>query len=277
MICKEIEIWNENEYKSIDGFKPVMDTYVLNDRKRDAASKKVAPRPTVLILPGGGYEITSHREAEPIATQFNAMGFNAFVLYYSCAPYVFPQSLKDATRAMCVIRDNANEWNVDTDRIFVIGFSAGGHLAASLGTMWHMPFLNEIEGMEYGKNKPNAMILSYPVIVYNEFAHFGSFENLLGEGNDKKPEDLSLENLVSDKTPPAFIWHTYEDNCVPLENSLAMGNSMRKHNIPFEMHIFTKGEHGLSLANKEVCDAENCDPHVEHWVKLCEEWLNMMF
>ena len=277
MICKEIKIWNENEFKSIDGFNPVMDTYILNDRNREIDKEPIGPRPAVLILPGGGYEFTSYREAEPIATQFNAMGFNAFVLYYCCKPHVFPQALKDVSRAMCIIRDNAKDWNIDPDKIFVSGFSAGGHLAASIGTMWDLPCLSEIEGMEYGKNKPNAMILAYPVIVYNEFANFGSYENLLGKDYPALAEEHSLEKHVSEKTPPAFIWHTYEDDMVPLENALSFGDALRKNNIPFEMHIFTKGGHGLSLANEEVCCDKDCDVHVQHWVKLLEEWLKMMF
>lgn len=277
MINETIKIWHENEYEPMpNGFEPIMDTYVLTDRNRDP-NENPPTRPAVLVLPGGGYEVTSHREAEPIAMRFNGMGFNSFVLYYSCAPAVFPQSLKDVSRAICIIRDNAEKWHIDKDKIFVIGFSAGGHLAGSIGVLWDLPELMKIEGMEYGKNKPNAIILSYPVIIHGEHGHLDSFKHLLGDAYDEKADSLSLEKLVSDKTPPAFIWHTYEDGLVPVENSLEFGRALRAHNIPFEMHIYTKGGHGLSLANEEVCWPHECDPHAGSWIKLCEEWLKMLF
>lgn len=278
MICKEIPLWKEGEYQGRDeNFRPVMDTYILKDRKRDDESIPLKKKGAVLICPGGGYEFTSHREAEPIAMQFNAMGYHAFVLFYDVAPNIHPQPLKDATRAMCIIRDNAEEWNVDPEKIAVIGFSAGGHLAASLGILADLPELQDVPGMQPGKNRPNAMILSYPVIIHGEKGHDGSFRHLLGENYDTMHEQLSLEKHVTPATPKAFIWHTFEDGCVPVESALELAYALRRNRVPFEMHIFEKGGHGMSLANDQVSKPEDCDTHVAHWVKLCEEWLGKTF
>lgn len=268
MISKTIDLWENLKYsgEAEDNFRPTMDTYVLKgDKKRGA----------VLICPGGGYGKTSPREAEPIALKFNAAGFHAFVLYYSCAPRRHPQPLLDISRAMCIIRNNAEEWQVNTDKIAVCGFSAGGHLVASLGVFYDKPYLKNIEGIDAGLNKPNALILVYPVISTGEFAHKLSFERLFGENPTAEAlEEASLENAVSDKVPPTFLMHTYEDASVPIENSLLFAAALRKNKVPFEMHIYPRGPHGISLATEETRreDGENY-PHVANWIGLCIEWL----
>lgn len=253
------------------GFVPTLTTYVLNDpmeqnRKRGA----------VLVCPGGAYAMCSPREAEPIALMFNAAGFHAFVLDYSVAPHVFPDALCDASEAMKLIRKNAEEWGVEEDKIAVCGFSAGGHLAASLATFW-----NSEEAIKCNdqKNKPNAAILCYPVISSGEMAHRGSFDNLLGDKKDDKKmlEYLSLESRVSADNPPTFLWHTFEDNAVPVENSLMFANALKKNDVPFEMHIYPKGSHGMSLATYEVCGNDWSDSHVATWAKLACEWLEVIF
>lgn len=268
MIFKKIDIWENIKYsrEAEDKFRPTLDTYILKGNKKRGA---------VLICPGGGYSNTSPREAEPIALKFNAAGFHAFVLYYSCAPRRHPQPLLDASRAMCIIRSNAEEWKVDEDKIAVCGFSAGGHLAASLGVFYDKPYLKNVEGIEEGLNKPNALILVYPVISSGEFAHRLSFSRLLGENPSvEELEEMSLENAVSDKVPPTFLMHTYEDISVPIENSLLFAAALRKSNVPFEMHIYPRGPHGISLATEETRreNGENY-PHTATWMGLCIEWL----
>ena len=158
MICKTIDLWGEFQYgnKGNDGFRPTLDTYILKGNKARAA---------VLICQGGAYSFTSPREAEPIAIKFNAAGFNAFVLNYSVAPNKHPQSLLDASRAMCIIRENSKEWNIDANKVAVCGFSAGGHLAANLAVHWEKEYLKNIPGIIAGNNNPNALILCYPVIT----------------------------------------------------------------------------------------------------------------
>lgn len=211
-------------------------------------------RPAVLVLPGGGYEFTSDRENEPIALKLASEGVCAFVLKYSCAPARFPQALCEALTAIKFIRENAREFNIDTDNIAVCGFSAGGHLAASVGVFWNRPFIAQHIGEFGAKMKPNKLILSYPVIKNGEFAHQGSFDNLLGDNN--KSEELlaltSLEKQITLDTPPAFIWHTFEDKSVPVQNSLVFASELVAQDIPVELHIYRRGGHGLSLGNHVV-------------------------
>ncbi len=266
MICENIDIWQGLDYPGKDEiFRPTLATYIIDNKPSRGA---------VLICPGGGYGFTSNREAETFAIRFNAAGYHAFVLYYSVAPNKHPQPLRDVTRSMCIIRDNAEKWGINKDKIAVIGFSAGGHLAGSLGTLWSKDYLLDVPGMEPGKNKPNALILCYPVITSGEFAHRGSFINLLGEdASEEMLESLSLEKQVSCDTPPTFLWHTFSDPGVPVENSLLFANALRKNNIPFEMHIYPFGGHGLSTADRETCEVE--DSHIAGWVKLCIEWLSI--
>lgn len=256
--------------KEIGGFMPTLTTYIIDDpmelnRKRGA----------VLICPGGGYKHFSLRESEPIALKFISAGYHAFVLNYCVAPNRYPEGLKDASNAMVLIRERSEEWNIDADKIAICGFSAGGHLAASLCTF----FDDKDLGTSGGLNKPNALILSYPVITSGKFAHRGSFENLLGDNADKAMiEKMSLENQINSKIPPVFLWHTYTDNSVPVENSLMYAMSLKKYGIPLEMHIFPSGGHGLSLATKEV--AKNDDgvyPNVAVWIDLAVTWLDNLF
>ena len=263
-----IRLWERGEYRGAmdDGFSPVLESYVLDgDRRRDA----------VLICPGGGYEYTSPRESEPVALKFNAAGFHAFVLHYSVAPRRHPLPLLDLSRAVCLVRERAGIWNVRADGIVVCGFSAGAHLAASLGVHWNKAFALEAAGISAGQNRPDALVLCYPVISSGEFAHRGSFGNLLG--SRPGPEllrEVSLENHVDDSTPPTFLWHTFADGAVPLENSLLFAAALRKQGIPFELHVYPDGEHGLALANEETGACRFApDPHVATWIDLCIGWI----
>jgi acetyl esterase/lipase len=268
MINKTIQLWESWSSKNseLDGFKPTLVTYVLDGNKERGA---------VLICPGGGYRVNSERETEQIAMQFNAAGFHAFIVYYSCAPRRHPEPLLEVSRAMCIIRENAEEWKVNKDKIAVCGFSAGGHLAASLGVHFDKPYLFENLGITKGLNKPNALILSYPVISSGEFAHRDSFTNLLGADADSNLlHEMSLEHQINEKTPPTFIWHTFDDEVVPVENTLLFVQGLRKKNIPFELHIYPHGEHGLSLATEET---NVSNPHVATWMELCIEWLKNLF
>ena len=271
MICKKIDIWEGRDYagENSGNPRPYMDTYILKGDKK---------RPTVLVLPGGGYEFCSPREAEPIAMQFAKQGYNAFVLYYSVAPNKHPQPILDVSLAMATIRRNADEWNVEKDKIFVCGFSAGGHLTASIGVHWNKSYIKEALDIKQGENKPNGLILCYPVIHYGGKMHKGSFLNLLGE--DASPHmlaEMSLEKQVSSDTPPAFIWHTFNDGAVPVENSLMFAQAMREHDIPFELHIFPDGVHGLSLATEETAEGpEHINAHAASWMDLCLKWIGTM-
>lgn len=228
-------------------------------------------RPAVLICPGGGYQFLSPREAEAIALQFAAAGFHAFILYYTVKPEFYKQPLLELSTAVSLIRSKAAEWRIDDDKIAVCGFSAGGHLAASLGVHW-----NKLE--DSPENKPNALILSYPVISSGEFKHPGSILHLLGpEPTEEKLKEMSLETQVSTSTPPTFLWHTVADPVVPVENSLMFASALQEQKIPFEMHIYPNGPHGLSLATHETDDGRGTDAHVATWMGLCIQWLKSLF
>lgn len=253
-------------------------TYIQDNSEKMA----IDTRPLVLICPGGGYSYTSDREAEPIALAFLAMGYHAAVLRYSCAPARYPTALLELAAAIALIRRNAEEWRVDTDKIVVQGCSAGGHLAACLGVFWDEDFLAEGIGLtakEHELLKPNGMILCYPVITSGEFAHRGSFENLLGEREAELGAKLSLENQVNERTPRAFIWGTFADQSVPMENSLLLVSAMRRANIPVEYHLYPKGGHGLSLANRltETSDGRHVQEECTTWVTLAKNWMEHLF
>ncbi|HBQ64067.1 MAG TPA: acetylesterase [Clostridiales bacterium] len=272
MIMKRISLW-EPERKLNDGgsgYRPYIDTYILDGP---------SPRAGVLVLPGGGYGGTSDREAESVAIAFNAAGFHAFVLYYSVSPARHPQPVRDAARAMCILRQNAEEWKLLPEAVAVCGFSAGGHLAASLSVHWDKDFLKGVQGIIPEKSRPDASILAYPVITAGEFVHKGSFLNLLGPDPDPGMTALmSLENQVHEGTPPAFLWHTVEDKGVPVENSLLYAQGLRKLGIPYELHVYPKGPHGLSLATRETARSESqLNSRVSGWIHLCTGWLKELF
>ena len=232
--------------------------------------QKERMRPAVLILPGGGYEYTSDREAEPIALEFIRRGVCAFVLRYSIAPARFPQALCEALESIAYIRENASEWDIDPDNIAVCGFSAGGHLCASVGTFWNNSILDAYINRSRTVMKPNMLILSYPVITSGEYAHRGSFDALLGENQrDESLSLVSLEKQVTADVPPTFIWHTYEDGCVPVQNTMLFANELIAHNVPTEVHIYRRGGHGLSLGNYLVdTERQFGEKHISsEWIK----------
>jgi len=234
-------------------------------------------RPFVLICPGGGYSIVSKREADPIAFEYLAAGYHVGILYYSCHPALYPTALKEVAWSIATIRRNAREWFVNQNQIIVSGFSAGGHLAASFATTW-----NTAEGLEeYNDDRelirPNGLILSYPVITSGEFAHKESFENLLGNQYESEKQNHSLEFLVNKETPKTFLWHTFEDDTVPVENALLFAQALRKKEIPFELHIYPVGGHGISLADERTGTTSMEDtrivPECQGWMDLSIQWI----
>lgn len=232
-------------------------------------------RPLVIICPGGAYALTSDREAEALALKFMVMGYHAAVLRYSVAPATYPTALLQLGKAISIIRKRANEWYVDSDKIVVQGSSAGGHLAASLGVFWKEEMLSEVLHVESDILKPNGLILSYPVITSKEFAHRDSFRNLLGAEYDCLVDKMSLEDQVNKDTPKTFIWHTYTDRSVPVENSLLFVQALRTYKISTEFHMFKQGEHGLGTAGKLTAskDGEGVQVECECWMDLAKAWM----
>lgn len=240
-----------------------------------------ASYPSLVICPGGAYRMTSDREAEPVALAFLARGFQCFVLRYSVFPARYPQALLELFAAIAYLRDHAKEYHLDPQKIISAGFSAGGHLAASSGILWNEDFFAKQLNCSSHQFKPNAMLLSYPVITAkNGYANEESFAMLLGENPDSSLlQKLSLENSVSKDTVPAFIWHTVDDNCVPSENSLFLALALKQHDIPFELHLYPNGAHGLSLADK-LCACplypQHINLHVSAWFEAAVKWLNTL-
>lgn len=238
MIQKEIEV-NEKKVELI-GYIPGNYDEIEEYRKH----------PAVIVLPGGGYEFKSNREKENVALKFLAEGICAFTLDYHVAPEAyFPQALMECYAAIAYVRNHAKEWNIDTDNVSVCGFSAGGHLACSAGAFWNQEFVKETFGNKYLTCKPDKMILCYPVITSGPYAHRGSVEHLLGDQLKEQElvELISLENQITEDFPPTFLWHTMQDNCVPVENSLLLATQLAAHKIPLELHIYPGERHGLSL------------------------------
>lgn len=272
MLTCTLDLWEGFRYPgaSDDGFRPTLDAYIL---------KSEAPRPAVLVLPGSGYVQCSPREAEALALRFNAAGFHAFVLWYSCAPRRHPVPILDCARAFTIIRSRSGEWRLDSSRIAMMGFSAGGHLALSQ-TLFHRESYAVVPGVTPESGRADALMLCYPVISSGEFAHQGSFDALLGENpSPALLKLLSLENQIAAGLPPVFLWHTCADQSVPVENSLLLAGALRRAGIPLEMHLFPEGKHGLSLAVEETDggDRENVNLHAAQWFSLCLNWLKERF
>ncbi len=217
-------------------------TYIQHPSHEMEAKKK---KPGILILPGGGYDFCSDREGEPIALAYMKAGFNAFVLRYSLKEdSVYPKPLRDAEEALGLIRENAEEWCVYKDKIACIGFSAGGHLGSQLGA-------SKFE-------RPNALLLGY-----------GAFLGAKEHGWDYPTVK------VDKKYPETFLFHTYFDEIVPVQTSIWLANELRKKSVPFEIHVFRDGIHGLSLGDESVSwgDTYVPDKHYQNWLPLSIEWL----
>lgn len=241
-------LWSENEYNYplTFGFIPNIVSYLHEE--------DFTVRPALLIVPGGGYCVVSPTEAEIVALEFYNKGYNTFVLTYttniSMKEPLKLQPLKDLSRALRFIRSEASRFRIHPDNLAVCGFSAGGHLTASSAV--HYDDIKDDNPIYAGiSNRPDAVILSYPVITSGEMAHRGSFIALLG--TDATKEELrymSLENHVKPTTPPTFLWHTATDDAVPVENNYLFANACREQGVFYEQHVFSNGVHGLSLANE---------------------------
>lgn len=245
--------------------------YLTVYARTESAEMKRRIRPAMLVLPGGAYTMISDRESEPVALKFLDKGYSSFVLSYSVYTK-YPTPLHEAQMAVAYIRDNAEFYNVDSNRFCAVGFSAGGHLTGLLATAKTDEAILK-RGID--ELKPNAVILSYPVVTMGEFTHVGSRDNISG-GNEKPYDVLSVEKRADKNSVPAFIWHTYEDSAVPLENSLMLASAYRNNNVPFALHIFERGWHGLSLADEETNIFSDECKHlykVGKWVDLACDWL----
>ncbi|MBQ2700545.1 MAG: alpha/beta hydrolase [Clostridia bacterium] len=264
MLCKELPL-------QVPGSQPKAKAtlYLLNDMPR------IHRRPLVIVCPGGAYQFCSIREGEPIALEFLAQGYHAAVMEYSTAPSRFPVALTEVALLVKTLREQADEWRIDPEHLFICGFSAGGHLAASYGVFWHEAWLAASLQCACETLRPQGMILSYPVITGGEGCHEGSFHNLLGENCEAMRHELSLERRVTPNAPPAFIWHTGEDESVPVVNSLKMAAALTNARVPVEFHLFPRGQHGMALCDERTLreDGWGSQPEAAQWMPLCLKWL----
>ena len=246
------------------------------------------PRVAVVICPGGGYSgVCFDREGERIAEHYCKAGFNAFILdYYVGKKITNLEPTIQVALAVKHVRENATKYNVDPQKIVTCGFSAGGHLAGSAGILYNLPEVRDAIGVTDGSapegiNRPNGMILSYPVVTAGPHCHRGSFVNLTRDPNygEDQIQKLSLEKNVDSTTPPMFIWHTVTDNCVPIHNAIMLVNAYLENNRPFEAHIYPNGPHGMALCTAECSPnwPEAVDPHVATWADLSVMWINDTF
>lgn len=290
MIVERIELYKENEYNypMAFGFRPFFMTYIHEDSEK---------HPAILIIPGGGYEFVSSREGEIVAKRFFSKGYNTFVLIYTInllhlAPLKM-QPLGDAARAMRLIRSGADRFGIDPSKIAVLGFSAGGHLAASLA-VHHADASEKDPDLAAFSARPDISVLCYPVISTTD-THNGTVKSLVGINREEalaegKMEEAafgpyampgcvtvadelhyaSLETQVTEDVPPTFLWHTAPDASVPVSNSYRYAEALKAHGIRHSLHIFSKGKHGLSLANEEWADHRNCP---EYPYEQCREFV----
>lgn len=242
-----------------------------------AEELKIDKRKAIIVCPGGGFAFLSDREAEPVALKYFAEGLNVFILNYSLnenavnfAPII------EACLAIKYIREHSDELYVNPEFIFITGFSAGGYVSAAASAMWHIPLVQDAVGNCGELCRPTASILCYPVITNKPCRHKLSMLRLNGMVDDESTNRFSVEEYVNEKTVPSFIWHTANDNGVPVGNSLIYANKLAEYKIPFELHIFPNGNHGLSLCNKEtwVQNPSHLNPYCEPWFSLALNWID---
>ena len=264
---------HERIYLDPDHREVYIDTYIADNR--------TVTHDAMLVIPGGGYEcVCTEREGEPIALAFLSRGYNCFVLNYRVKKIPYPAQLIDASRAILHIRENAEKYNINKNRVFAVGFSAGGHLAGSLAILHKDAEVLSALGIAEGENRPDAVIMSYPVVTALLPTHRSSFEHLTGgtpfdEISEDTKRKLSLEENVDEASAPAFIWHTSGDGLVPTNGSLALAQSYVDAKVNVMMHLYPFGTHGLALANKITADGSTnlVHPLAQQWIAEADAWL----
>ena len=250
---------------------PLWDDPPLHDASLGQTEPHLAPyllpgpnRPCMIVCPGGGYRILADHEGEPVAMWLNELGISALVLNYRVYPYQFPTAFIDAQRAVRFARAYAADWNIDTARIGLLGFSAGGHLSAHVGTCHRRVHTPPTDAIDALSARPNALVLAYPVISPHLLDDADLAADLVPD-TVEDPDEVCLDRQVSPDTPPSFLWHTADDAGVPVRNSLRFADVLASEGVPFALHVFPQGEHGLGLAPDH--------PVVSQWTLLCAAWL----
>lgn len=261
---EELYLWpdgSENNGKN-ENYRPKIRIYYPTQRK-DMKDRYAA----VLICPGGGYYVQAPHEGQPLAQLFAMNGLVGIVLTYRVYPDRYPGSYSDACRAMRILRANAETYNINPDRIGIMGFSAGGHLASTIATQPELYKDPKDDLASSYSARPDRVVLGYPVISFiDDYAHMGSAKSLLGEEPDKSmAKQLSNNHQVTKDNPPAFLFHTAEDKGVPVQNSLSFAEACIINNVPVELHVYPFGDHGVGMALD--------DPSLKSWTELLINWL----
>jgi acetyl esterase/lipase len=239
---------------------PTLTPFFSNQNKNGAA---------VIVCPGGGYTHLADHEGKPVAEWLNSLGITAFVLKYRIGPkYHHPSPLLDAARAVRLVRSRAAEWKLDPKKIGVLGFSAGGHVASTIGTHFDAGQPNTTDPIDRLSSRPDLLVLIYPVITMGQLTHGGSKKQLIGDNaSADMVKLLSNEEQVTKETPPTFLVHTANDSVVPVENSLHFVEALRRAGVSFELHVYERGPHGFGLGGN--------DPILSTWPARCADWLRL--
>lgn len=242
---------------------------------------QIQKRPAIIIFPGGAYKELSEREGEAVALTFLREGFNTFVLYYSVGDYsAYPAPLIDASKAIWFVRQHAEEWHTDPDKIAVMGFSAGGHLAGLLATEWNLDGIHDKAGSPLEGNKPNAAILGYAPTMNEKLHDSTDVGTEVGKMISEQVPEYETYKYVTKDTCPMFIWTTWLDPLVSSANSLKMAEALAEQGVQYELHIFNRGTHGMSVCNNlsdYEAPEEVCPPNAKTWVPMCVQWLRETF
>lgn len=271
MITKRIDLYEYFNKERKENFGGYLEVYAPLEC---CAIDEHRKRPAILVIPGGGYAHVSKREAEPIAFRFMAEGFSAFCLEYTVYPNgIYPTQLLEACMAMAYIRENADEFEIKKDKISAIGFSAGAHLASTLHCLYDDEVVKNYLGERASLCRPDAVIFGYGVLTYDKKAPCGSLRRLSGF-NEELAKTLSMDKKINKKVCPAFLFATFEDTIVPMENTLKYATALRKKKIPFEMRIYEKGIHGFSTATGISCaNSRQLLPRTSKWMEDAIGWL----
>jgi acetyl esterase/lipase len=258
MFVKTVKLW-DNAPGAYDKA-PALDVFIPENQTSDVA---------VVVLPGGGYACHADYEGAGYAEFLNANGITAFVLPYRVVPYQFPLPLLDARRAVRYVRHHSKEYNININKVYIMGSSAGGHLAALTSTYLEPIEFEGADEIDKEPFRPNGQILCYPVIALRGegLAHHGSAVNLLGDDLEALGDALSPHLIADENTPRAFIWHTFGDGAVPADNSIRYAQRLTEMKVSAELHVYPGGQHGMALSEE--------DPHVANWTRDFLEWLEL--
>lgn len=271
MVIEKIDLYKRFGIARKGNEQGYLTTYARPLHSEEPQNKK---RPAMLVIAGGGYQIVSNREKECVALEFLQQGYNCFTLDYSVDPCYYPTQILEAAMAMVYVRETAEQFATDVNHVGVVGFSAGAHLAAMLSSVVENADVKRLLGERALNAQPNAAVLCYGVVSFDKGnTHVGTFDVVsdFGKVDINKVDPVQL---VTRKTAPAFLWHTADDPTVPCINSVNYALALKNHDVPFELHIFQNGCHGLSLATEESAyNADGVNVGAQQWVKLALNWL----